>query len=281
MLTILFISIFVLQTAFGIYLFEKSWKKTQPLRDIDQQFEEKYPAFRRRDRWALTALTIPVKVRKVDFDYSEYLGQNYKESQIIPAHGPSAIVAGGHTCFADTIAMISKYECNFAAKQSLEHWPLLGLIVNRMKLIEKTGQYTKLAIYPEGSTANGEFILPLKRGAFLSNTSILPIILNYKSNKISIAKDSIYQKWLLFLSSMEFFDVSCEIIECPIFIPNDYLYQKHKNQGQEKWEIYAWAIRDIYSKASGKQKLDVPLKQKLEYENLKKEMGQSKRTKGE
>ena len=51
--------------------------------------------------------------------------------------------------------------------------------------------------------------------------------------------------------------------ECPIFIPNDYLYETHKDKGNEKWEIYAWAIRDIFSKASGKPKLDVALKEKL------------------
>jgi len=80
---------------------------------------------------------------------------------------------------------------------------------------------------------------------------------------IDIAKDSIYQRYLFWLAFIEFFTVRSEIVECPIFIPNDYLYEKHKDKGTERWEIYAWAIRDIFSKASGKPKLDVNLREKL------------------
>lgn len=36
----------------------------------------------------------------------------------------------------------------------------------------------------------------------------------------------------------------------------------------EKWEIYAWAIRDIMSKASGLPKDDCPQRDKLVYEEL-------------
>ena len=34
----------------------------------------------------------------------------------------------------------------------------------------------------------------------------------------------------------------------PKFEPNEYLFETHKDKGNEKWEIYAWAIRDIISK---------------------------------
>lgn len=36
----------------------------------------------------------------------------------------------------------------------------------------------------------------------------------------------------------------------------------------EKWEIYAWAIRDIMSKAGGLPKDDCPQRDKLVYEEL-------------
>lgn len=35
----------------------------------------------------------------------------------------------------------------------------------------------------------------------------------------------------------------------PVFIPNDYLYEKHKDKGKEKWEIFAWATREIIAEA--------------------------------
>lgn len=44
--------------------------------------------------------------------------------------------------------------------------------------------------------------------------------------------------------------------ELPPFIPNDYLFETHKDKGTEKWEIYAWAVRDAMSKASGIPKCD-------------------------
>ena len=37
----------------------------------------------------------------------------------------------------------------------------------------------------------------------------------------------------------------CTLTHLPIFVPNDYLYTTHADKGKEKWEIYAWAIRDI------------------------------------
>ena len=40
----------------------------------------------------------------------------------------------------------------------------------------------------------------------------------------------------------------CTLTHLPIFVPNDYLYTTHADKGKEKWEIYAWAIRDIMAK---------------------------------
>lgn len=44
------------------------------------------------------------------------------------------------------------------------------------------------------------------------------------------------------------------------------MYEKYKDKGTERWEIYAWVIRDIIAKVSGKPKFDVELKTKFEYE---------------
>lgn len=39
-------------------------------------------------------------------------------------------------------------------------------------------------------------------------------------------------------------------------------------QNPEKWEIYAWAIRDIMSKVSGLPKDETPQRDKLAYEEI-------------
>lgn len=35
------------------------------------------------------------------------------------------------------------------------------------------------------------------------------------------------------------------------FQPTNFLYQEHKEQGLQDWQIQAWAIRDAMSKVSG------------------------------
>lgn len=43
----------------------------------------------------------------------------------------------------------------------------------------------------------------------------------------------------------------------PTFIPNDYLFEKHADKGRNKAEIYAWAVRDVMSKFTGKPKIEL------------------------
>lgn len=71
----------------------------------------------------------------------------------------------------------------------------------------------------------------------------------------------------------------CDVIELPPFIPNDYLFEQHSNKGDDKWEIYAWAVREAMSQASGLEKNDMPFREKIKYEielGFKKEQKYSK-----
>ena len=43
----------------------------------------------------------------------------------------------------------------------------------------------------------------------------------------------------------------------PVMYPNDYLYTKHSDKGTEKWEIYAWACRDLMAKVGGFGRHDI------------------------
>jgi len=40
-------------------------------------------------------------------------------------------------------------------------------------------------------------------------------------------------------------DITIKVL--PPFIPNDYLFETHRDKGEEKWQIYAWAVRDAMS----------------------------------
>ena len=48
-------------------------------------------------------------------------------------------------------------------------------------------------------------------------------------------------------------------------MPNEYLYKTHADKGKEQWEIYAWAVRDAMSKASGFPKYEGSRRELLEY----------------
>lgn len=65
---------------------------------------------------------------------------------------------------------------------------------------------------------------------------------------------------------MSLFYVRCDVIELPPFIPNDYLFEQHSNKGDDKWEIYAWAVREAMSQASELPKNDMPFREKIKYE---------------
>ena len=55
------------------------------------------------------------------------------------------------------------------------------------------------------------------------------------------------------------------VLDLPEFQPNEYLFQKHADKGTERWEIIAWALRDIMSKAGHLAKNDLRIRDKRFY----------------
>ena len=51
-------------------------------------------------------------------------------------------------------------------------------------------------------------------------------------------------------------------------MPNEYLFKTHKDKGESEWEIYAWAVRDVMAKISGKQKIEVDPRDKATYKDF-------------
>jgi hypothetical protein len=39
-----------------------------------------------------------------------------------------------------------------------------------------------------------------------------------------------------------------EVHRLPPFKPNDYMFKTHEKQGKEKWEIFAWGVRQAMAK---------------------------------
>lgn len=52
----------------------------------------------------------------------------------------------------------------------------LKAIEDRQELIEQTGDYTTLLVFPEGGTTNGSGLIKFKKGAFFAEKSVMPVL---------------------------------------------------------------------------------------------------------
>ena len=52
----------------------------------------------------------------------------------------------------------------------------------------------------------------------------------------------------------------------PIFEPNDYLFKTHKDKGETKADIFAWAARDAMAKAGNFEKFESKIRDKHSYQ---------------
>lgn len=121
-------------------------------------------------------------------------------------------------------------------------------------------------MFPEGGTTNGTSLLKFKKGAFSAEKRVTPIIQLYDTDgSVSIAYD-IIEVLVLAILQLSWCGYYCKIIRLPDFEPNEYLFETHFDKGQDRWEIFAWAVRDAMQKAGKFQLSDMPLREKLVYE---------------
>jgi len=227
------------------------------------------------------------RVHHDELDYSEYLGPNYKEGYA-DVKKASTIVCN-HCSWLDCLVLICEVCPGFCPTIGFKNVPIFNTtiealdsfyidrgsdhaakdrivksIVDRQMLIEETGRYAKLCIFPEGGATNNTALLKFKRGAFVGEKRVSPMILKYKYDGFSPAFDVIDFLPLATLSYC-WRGLTCEVHYLPDFEPNNYLFETHKDKGKHRWEIYAWAVRDIMAKAGNFELSDCTLAQKLAY----------------
>lgn len=212
---------------------------------------------------------------KKDFDYSFYLGPDYKKTQQMPPKAPTIIV--NHSSWFDNVVLIrSSLLPGFAAKIETKKVPVLrqniiglrSIFISRGASEEERAQiitmiherqqkvlddptFPQICIYPEGTQTNGKTLIPFKKGAFFSMLPVTPVVIKYGFNEkggVSPAWDCFpFGSHCFFLHAM-IGRISCDITILPDFKPNEYLLRTHRDKGKEDWEIYAWAVRDIIAK---------------------------------
>ena len=132
-------------------------------------------------------------------------------------------------------------------------------------MIEKgNGDYPPLLVFPEGTTSNGTILFKFKKGAFLSEKKVRPYTMHYSNWTVHLAWENIdILPLLVFVFSWGIF--SCKLQQFPDFEPNEYLFETHRDKGSTRWEIYAWAVRQIMMEHGGLKESNVPYKVKNHY----------------
>jgi len=136
--------------------------------------------------------------------------------------------------------------------------------VQRQRDVE-AGKFNNFHMFPEGSTTNGSRLLSFKKGAFIGEMPVIPQLHEFDDKEgISMSYDVIHLVPLLIgIGTKWRRDVNVKVM--PPFIPNDYLFETHKDKGEERWEIYAWAMRDAMCKEGNIPKSDMRVRDRIEY----------------
>ncbi|GMJ15389.1 LYSOPHOSPHATIDYLETHANOLAMINE ACYLTRANSFERASE1 [Hibiscus trionum] len=156
---------------------------------------------------------------------------------------PGAIVSN-HVSYLDILYHMSSSFPSFVAKRSVARIPLVGLVSKCLGCVyvqreSKSSDFKGVAgvvtdrvheahqnkcapmmmLFPEGTTTNGDYLLPFKTGAFLAGAPVVPVILRYPYKRFSPAWDSITGVRHVILLLCQFVN-HMEVIHLPSYCPS-------------------------------------------------------------
>lgn len=227
----------------------------------------------------------------MECDYSQYLGPDYKKE---PQPTIASTIVANHVAWFDALAIYLCYEPSFCPQTGLKSIPGLTTIFQAVDSIfiprdgEKAtreqviqmiadrqqqvldGKAAPLIIFPEGGISNGAGLIKFKRGAFQTELAVKPVIMKFEWSYNS-PDWTIDMMPLLILQFASFQCMKVTVHEMPIFQPNEYLFEHHRSCEQHRsslnrWEIYAWSVRDAMLKAGKLRPDKFLLRQKIVYD---------------
>ncbi|KAF0918713.1 hypothetical protein E2562_025837 [Oryza meyeriana var. granulata] len=173
---------------------------------------------------------------------------------------PGAIVSN-HVSYVDILYHMSVSFPSFVAKESVSRLPLVGLIskclgcifvqreskasdskgvsgavTERVQEVCQDKNSSMMLLFPEGTTTNGDYLLPFKTGAFLARVPVQPVILRYPYTMFSPAWDSIDGARHVFLLLCQIVNY-IEVVRLPVYYPSD--------QEKEDPKLYASNVRKL------------------------------------
>ncbi|XP_039055540.1 lysophospholipid acyltransferase LPEAT1-like isoform X1 [Hibiscus syriacus] len=193
---------------------------------------------------------------------------------------PGAVVSN-HLSYLDIFYHMSSSFPSFVAKRSVSKLPLIGLIgkclgcvyvqreskssdfkgvagivTDRIRNAHQNELAPMMMLFPEGTTSNGDFLLPFKTGAFLAGAPVVPVILRYSYQRFSPAWDSISGvRHVVFLLCQ--FVNHLEVIWLPVYCPSQ--------QEKDNPKLYANNVRKLMASEGGLILSDIGLAEKRIY----------------
>ncbi|CAL4950234.1 unnamed protein product [Urochloa decumbens] len=186
--------------------------------------------------------------------------QDVNQNQPEELGRPGAIVSN-HVSYVDILYHMSASFPSFVAKESVSRLPLVGLIskclgcifvqrelkssdskgvsgavTERVLEVCKDKNTPMMLLFPEGTTTNGDYLLPFKTGAFLASAPVQPVILRYPYRRFSPAWDSMDGARHVFLLLCQFVNYM-EVVRLPVYYPSE------KEKGDPK--LYANNVRKL------------------------------------
>ncbi|KAL7616304.1 lysophospholipid acyltransferase LPEAT1 isoform X1 [Lactuca sativa] len=191
------------------------------------------------------------------------------------------VIISNHVSHLDILYHMSSSFPSFVAKRSVGKLPLVGLISQCLGCVyvqrESKSSNTKgvsavvneriqeahenksapmMMLFPEGTTTNGDYILPFKTGAFLAKAPVLPVILKYPYERFSPAWDSISGVRHVILLLCQFVN-KMSVTRLPVYYPS----QEEKDNPK----LYAENVRRLMAREGNLIMSDIGLAEKRVY----------------
>ncbi|XP_021745315.1 lysophospholipid acyltransferase LPEAT1-like isoform X2 [Chenopodium quinoa] len=214
------------------------------------------------------------------YDQEKLSDGNDSKDQLESSERPGVVISN-HVSYLDILYHMSSSFPSFVAKRSVGKLPLVGLIskclgcvyvqredrssdfkgvsgvvTERIKEAHENCDAPLMLIFPEGTTTNGNFLLPFKTGAFRAGAPVLPVILKYPYQRFSPAWDSISGvRHVVFLLCQ--FVNYMEVMELPIYYPS--------KEEKDDPKLYANNVRKLMADEGNMTLSDIGLPEKRIY----------------
>lgn len=157
------------------------------------------------------------------------------------------------------VGLISKcIGCIFVQRESKtsDFKGVSGAVTERIQRAHRQKNSPMMLLFPEGTTTNGDYLLPFKTGAFLARAPVQPVILRYPYKRFSPAWDSMAGARHVFLLLCQFANY-LEVVHLPVYYPSE--------QEKDDPKLYADNVRKLMAKEGNLILSDLGLAEKRVY----------------